>query len=283
MKDSQGCWALAWAVASFASGQKAVAASHDANQELLDRLPCRSELQAVLAEWKPQGSWRPALGEAPDANLLRAPTDRIGTWIQLEVTADQVRSASLIQAEKTIQISWSLESKARALSATASNPGTTATGGPALDCRESRQTFTRRFDPKVMGPALTDAKLGQIVQTHPKGLIYAWSPQMPLSVRGFRQAQAATQHLGLAFIPVLDADADLAAAEGIVRSHKWPVEALRKNESLELVFREVPIHYPSALIFAKGRIVGDLRPGYENEGGYAAFIKKSLPSGKVGL
>ena len=57
---------------------------------------------------------------------------------------------------------------------------------------------------KPVSKEFSDAYLRKLVRENKAGLIYAWSPHMPLSVDFMKYAQRAAAKLGLKFFLVLD-------------------------------------------------------------------------------
>ncbi len=109
-----------------------------------------------------------------------------------------------------------------------------------------------------------------------KGVIYVWSPHMPLSVDAFRHVASATEALGVALTVVVDPAGDPAYARAMARSAEMPVQAVRPFSSVELLFRNATVHAPSVLVYADRRILGLAIPGYRDATGYRTIIQQRL-------
>jgi hypothetical protein len=53
-------------------------------------------------------------------------------------------------------------------------------------------------------------------------------------------------------------------------------EDIRKMRAVELVFRNMILHFPSILVFRDGKIVSPLLPGIESEKAYRDFVRVHL-------
>jgi hypothetical protein len=127
-----------------------------------------------------------------------------------------------------------------------------------------------------MANAFSDEALRQVVRKNEKGVIFSWSPHMPLSIKAYFDLQTAAGRLGLKVFPVLDADADPVSSIEVVKKHQIETSALRRMQSIELYQRGMAIHFPSILVFSGGKIRGDIIPGAKQEDLYETLIKREL-------
>ncbi len=122
------------------------------------------------------------------------------------------------------------------------------------DCRETITTYRRSYDTLALRGAFTDAALRSLVARNARGAVYVWSPRMPLSVSGKETARRAAVALGLAFTAV----------------------EVNTMESLELVYRNGTVHYPTLLLYRNGAMLDGAIPGFKSEGAYASLIASRL-------
>lgn len=99
---------------------------------------------------------------------------------------------------------------------------------------------------------LDDSYLKELMKKNKAGLIYVWSPRMPLSVQGLEEARRAAADAGIAFVEARDPHAGPAADSQLI---------LNSNRLLEL---GVSNHFPTIAFFKDGKVLPTLVPGYES-------------------
>jgi hypothetical protein len=236
---------------SYVSSVLAIPAPPNA-ATFLKAVPCASAVMNTLSKWSATDEWFREPLAAGEGSAMNGPTTKIGTWVELEVDRDGTVSAVRRSPETTVKIHWQKNClpEAKVAATDISRPG----------------TF----------PVLTDANLESALKNGTSGIIYAWSPHMPLSVKGFPEAQALARKLKIKFIPVLDPVADESAARAAIKKYNFPSAALRKNVSIELQSRLMGIHYPSTIVFSKHRFSA-LNPGlWDNLPVYEKFVQENL-------
>jgi len=135
---------------------------------------------------------------------------------------------------------------------------------------------TTRDRPRVPEPRFDDDDLRRLVQGNGRGVIYLWSPHMPLSVDGFRSLRAAADARGLAVHAVLDPAADRAFAAASLTAAGLSATALRVADSVELTFRDLVLHAPSVQVYGGGQLRGSAFPGYHSPEEYGVFLDRVL-------
>jgi hypothetical protein len=144
----------------------------------------------------------------------------------------------------------------------------------ASGCASQRITHRRSFDSSTMAKAFTDETLRKLVAGTRAGVIYVWSPGMPLSISGLTEAKAAAEALGVAFTAVV---ADARPLE-LERSGVDPTYQRLLN-SIDLVYRDATIHYPSILFYRDGSLLGSAIPGYKRRDTYGALAREAFSAG----
>ena len=136
-----------------------------------------------------------------------------------------------------------------------------------------RRAFTvhRAFNQDSLRNTFTDIALDSLLHANHRGLIYVWSPRMPLSVKGLAEARAAAQTMGIAFTALAAESSDAELRESPVS-----VADQQRFESLELVYRNATIHYPSVLLYDNGHVIDGVYPGYKNRATYALFAREQF-------
>jgi len=209
---------------------------------------CPAELEAQRAAWHAAGpAWpQPPVGAGLDVRHWATRT--MGVWL-IEQTSPTATALTRVAAGRIERVEW----------------------GAA--CVPTRRSAAR---PVAAAPAFTDADLAALVESGASGVIYLWSPHLPLSVDGYAQVAAAADRRGVKVEPLLAADADRRFAAEAVASGRLPATALRAADAVELEFRGLALHAPAVLVFAGGRLRGAVLPGYKTADEYSAFFTRVL-------
>jgi hypothetical protein len=146
--------------------------------------------------------------------------------------------------------------------------------GKACEPKFSKQN--RILKTAEMKKGFTDADLMKLVESGEKGLIMAWSPHMPLSAEAIKEARAAAKALGMKFTLVLDPHADSSFAEKFRQENRMNTSAMRKIQSIDLIYRGIPNHYPVVVPYSDGKLSVNLIPGHSLKDRYVTLIKQSL-------
>src|SRR5262245_58989524 len=211
-------------------------------------LPKRGACDASVASyeriWHGTGEWH-RLAPYPlprDAS----PTDSIGVWLERSHTVDGNLELRRVSAGETVV--------ARASGA-----------GCDVQLIHHRRTYVA----EEAAMAFTDDDLRALVHDTEAGMIYLWSPGMPLSIRGLEEARAAAKILGIAFTAVV-ADATPAEMHGVDAS------IARSMSAIDLVYRNATIHYPSITFYQHGALLGSAIPGYKQRDTYALLAREAV-------
>jgi hypothetical protein len=233
--------------------RSAQSADQDAKvAELLAHVQCSAQVQQVLQNWVSSAHWLERATDMDNGRVFATPTDKIGVWVSVSVYPSGRVEASRIAPDLMLRVHWKKE-----------------------DCTPQMATSVRS-EKGANGEYLTDADLKAELSKAGQALIYAWSPNMPLSVIGFPQAQEIAKNLRIKFIPVMDPETDEAYAKKIVSEKHLPESALRRSSSVELGARQMGLHYPSTLVYSKGKF-SRLYPGYwVTAEVYRNFVKENL-------
>lgn len=144
-------------------------------------------------------------------------------------------------------------------------------------CRASIDSHPRPEQTKSPD-VLTDEDVAAIVDGHEAGVFYAWSPHMPLSVDGYAEIRAAAEALDIAVTPVLNGHTNIDYAHDRARRVDMPAAGFAENRSVELNLRALNVHAPAILIYAHGRIVSPVIPGFRYAKDYAGLIGEFIES-----
>ncbi len=196
--------------------------------------------------WGVTGPPRAQPPAAAGAEILHWPTSTLGTWV-VEVRHPDDVSLRLVTDGDLTDVIWSNQ------------------------CVPSTTTTTR---PTSAPARFTDADLRRVIAAHPRGLLYVWSPHMPLSVEGMAQARILAERRGLSLTVLLDPAANETLARSVAAQHAWSPDTALVADSTELRFRDVLVHAPTLQAFAAGRLVGSAFPGHHTSEEYAAYLDR---------
>lgn len=209
---------------------------------------CQAASDAQRRVWQTRDPVReqPALGDG--TQVRHWPSATLGTWI-VELTGPQRDELAKVTPSDITRIVFDAHCQ------------------PATHVAPREGAMGRRFN---------DHDLAARVRSGGRGVVYLWSPHMPLSVDAIAAMTLAAGSHGLAIDLVLDPAADRAFAARIARERALPHDALRVADSVELSFRDALVHAPTVLVYASGAIAGSVYPGGHTEGEYAAYFARVL-------
>lgn len=222
---------------------------------LLRDLPCAEQVLGALDHWEPPTYWHPFTSGAPGTHLA-SPTDQIGTWLYINVDGTHV-TASRRTENSDLTVAWNAPECASE-SALKRTPAATHLGENNF-VDEDLATY-----------------LEKSAETHSPGIIYTWSPHMPLSIEGLKEVRRASKKLGFQLLVLLDPNASPALARRVAKKNGFPDSVLKKTRSAELVQRDVLYHYPSYTYFRDGKLLGMARPGYDEPKRLEAQVQEKL-------
>ncbi|MEP6780919.1 MAG: hypothetical protein ABJC26_13575 [Gemmatimonadaceae bacterium] len=204
---------------------------------------CAVAIDSVASTWRSENQWR-RLAPYPVPREA-TPTDSVGVWLERWTMDDgsvEMRRVTVLRTD-VAKID-------------------------ANRCEMTEAIHNRTYNADAMKNAFTDAALDSLIHRNDRGMVYVWSPGMPLSVKGLTEAKATAAKLGIAFTAIVAEAAanDIAATIAKVDT--------RDMQSLELVYRNATIHYPSVLFYANHKIVDGVIPGYRNRDTYTTFAKE---------
>ncbi len=219
---------------------------------------CAAQSRELLGKWNVAltagQDWLRQPASLDGGKTFMAPTDRIGTWVRVTAFPDSSLELTRKAPDSSIVARWR-----------------------ASDCvPELAPRPGARIDRKVASTLYTDHDLQEALSGAPAGIIYAWSPQAPQSVRGYAEARSLARKLDIAFVPVLDPDADSRDTARAASLAHIPPAAQRRAQSLELSVRGLGLNYPSTLVFNQGRFAR-LLPGYwSSPGAFETAVREAL-------
>jgi len=222
-----------------------------ANDALLEA-KCQDVALHQLSVWQASGEYLQSSDSTDDLVVLRSPTSKVGTWVLVMIANGRV--------DRLLAVSQDSETEA------------------VFDdqCHIEVSVHSRPLPPRRKQQWLTDEDVASIVAANDKGVFYAWSPHMPLSVDGYAEITAAVKTLGLSLTPVLSSHANVEYAKDRAGRIDMPEEGFALNRSVELTMRSLTVHAPAILIHANGKFVSPVIPGFRRAPDYEALIMRFL-------
>ncbi len=220
---------------------------------VLGGLPCRKQIDDTLVKWDSLKEWRFAGRNLDGARIFRTPNRSVGVWAEAKVFADKSIELSRITAQSLTRVRWDIAS-----------------------CAPAVRVDAHPLPEKNLKNSFSDADLAKVLGSKKKGMIIAWSPHMTLSVGAAREAEQLGKELGIQVVVVRDPHSRDKVAKERLAKEKLPAAWSRKIQSVDLVMRDMLIHFPSILFFKDGRIQGHVFPGYEVKDQLRAIVKDKL-------
>lgn len=129
-------------------------------------------------------------------------------------------------------------------------------------------------------PSISNKTLADVIQTNKNGLIYLWSPHMPLSVQGLKEIRQAAKSMNLPLLVLCESTANFELlAHWIENKTISSSEIITLNyDRLDPIFQEklTYVHFPTLFIYKKAKLLDNGIPGYENFPRYRSLIESVL-------
>lgn len=217
--------------------------SSDEGVRKLESLTCKNEILKTFVEWKALHKWKGRLDPYTGEKQFFSPTTLTGKWVSFKVINSNNVLLRLLSRDKTITARFDGNCKSQA-----------------------------RVQIHQMGNSgFNDGDLKMILDKNKDGLIYVWSPGMPLSIEGIQEIQEVAKRLHLTLTFVHDAKADFKEVQSQISRLK--IES-RKLNSLELLLRGAEQHYPGLFIYKDSVLVDEVKYGFEEDNLYQGYIQR---------
>lgn len=214
----------------------------------LQNFKCYQQAQKLMDKWQVTGEWtRHFDGEKGDLKLV-SPTRTFAKWFEIKL--GEKPSVHLISPQRILNVAYD------------GNCHATTTMNARIVKLDDRK--------------FNDRELAQLIERNKTGLIYAWSPHMPLSIDGINEIKQAAAKLNLPVTFVLSPHANMEFAKKVLNEKKLPAEYLKVYDSLEMVERGSSLHFPSLLIYQNGKLFRRARPGHEVSKIFETYLKKVM-------
>lgn len=124
----------------------------------------------------------------------------------------------------------------------------------------------------------TDLDLYSSMKKNEWGVIYVWTPYMPLSVQGIAEIKKAMKNSGGELTILLDPKATLSEAEKWVEKGLVQKNELKRAESNEIFDRGLGVHYPAVYIYKNEFLANSDYVGFKKAQIYSKWFLQSKNS-----
>lgn len=232
--------------------------SYNARADLqqISKFACAGQLKTVLTQWNVdlKSEWKGSLSET--GKSFRIHGSKFGEWVI--VSSPTVKKS-------TIHHSLANGTKEEAIFDLAQCDKTTWTAqrSPAQNTKTPISEFL-------------DDELKILLESSKNGIIYVWSPNMSLSLKGIKDVTAAAKEAGLPVTLMMDPMADEEFAQEVIHEQNLPASAAKRMESDELAARGATLHYPALMIYRNSKVCETVQRGYRDQANYRKIIEKTF-------
>ncbi|MFZ4713814.1 MAG: hypothetical protein ACOYL6_08895 [Bacteriovoracaceae bacterium] len=217
--------------------------------EFKKTIVCPNEVERITTDWNAKNEWQKFLIGMNDRGI-KVSTNELGRWITVVPSSKEVTTISNITSSVVTEVQ--------------------------IKANCSRKINLIK-NPKIFAQnEITDQVVKEFVKNNTQGMIYIWSPHMPLSVTGLPGLKKAAADQKIPILFVMDNSASEALVKKYLKSGSITMEQTRKLASMELYQQDATLHYPSLLIFKKGQFVLPTHFGNRTEQEYSEIIKSKL-------
>ena len=186
--------------------------------------------------------------------------------------ADGLRGSRRFDFKRGEEFKYHLSASNVSLSITDVSKGTTTSytwQSPA--CKESVRTSSAIRKP-AQAADFDDKTLTEVVKAHSWGVVYVWSPYMPLSYMGLKEIREAVKAKNGHLTVVMDPRSAPEEVKPLIQRYKLTSHDQRTFSSGELRYRAFGVHYPAAIVYSKGSMADTAYLGHKRQGAYERWI-----------
>ena len=202
-------------------------------------IPCLPTVSATLDKWEAPTSWRKLISNESDYLEIASPSEVVGVWIYLRVGKKET-VATRKTAESEISVRWDNH-----------------------NCQSQASINLKKNGPSNDQGLFADKNLQHLLSKGSAGIIYIWSPHMPLSIKGLVEISALAKRLKMDLTILMDPNASQDSGLRAVKRNHLDSTAIIKVGASELIQRSSLFHFPSYVFYKDGKIFGDARLGYD--------------------
>lgn len=154
---------------------------------------------------------------------------------------------------------------------------------PFKACAVTKSKSVAKLAPLPVNEGFTDADLLRLLKSQKQGLIYVWTPTMPLSVEGIEFAKKAAKERKLHLTVLMDAEAEKDHVKTVQEQGRVIASEVTRVASHELYARQVSRHYPVVYMYKDGFLSNRNFPGQKETDVLVAHIDREFAQLKKDL
>jgi hypothetical protein len=132
--------------------------------------------------------------------------------------------------------------------------------------------FTLLTSTAFANQTFSDADLDKELQSHSWGVIYVWSPHMPLSIQGLKTVKDAVKKKDGAVIYLVDGEATQQEINEVLAVNPVAIKESRMVASRKIDSLLPSLHYPTAYYFKNQMISPSHLRGFKEVAGYDKWL-----------
>ncbi|MGK0367881.1 MAG: hypothetical protein ACI9QD_001021 [Thermoproteota archaeon] len=227
-------------------------ASTNRSVDHLSQYKCKKEILKVSKFWKAQGAWQGYISKNANISLKRK-TDKFAHWINLERSKGS-ETISLVNPVIIQKITFDEKCK--------------------------KQLVTTKHNQFSNPKGMDDKRLLSYLVKNKVGIIAMWSPKMGHSFTAIKRLQKISKDRKIPVTFVLDPFISKKTAEKDLKKNNLEFKDIYQLSSLELMYRNAMMHYPSFYLYKNGRIITNVIPGLMAESDYNKTLDKHFGKSK---
>jgi hypothetical protein len=220
--------------------------------QLINKALCQQQIKKIIKGWHATGEWKKEIFGGKEVTMI-SPTSKIGYWVEVSLNNNEkFQAVRLINEVHSVEVSFNRL------------------------CESSVKNINRSIKrPKKKG--FNDADLVNYIKSHDYGIIYFWSPQMPLSLEGIKEIDRVAKKLNIPILYLADPKSKKRELLEIVNKNNLPIpRPILRLSSIDLILRGASLHYPGLISFQKGEIKRQARYGHELDYVYAEYLESEF-------
>ena len=218
---------------------------------LTESVPCGKIIRTQLEGWRAGDKIFEIVDGVDGSQIFHIPTKQLGTWTTLQLSTDVGARVYRMKQHGIDLVTFD------------------------NDCGT-----TKVYQPSTYpSDAFTDDDLGVLLQEKKVLVVYYWSPDISISVQGYKEIKNASTRLELEVVGVVDTGADRNSVARAAEVAGIPLKDRQPIGSVELQRRSLSVKAPSILVFASDWVAPVLR-GYYDSHDYEGYLKDLLRSGE---
>lgn len=212
---------------------------------------CAEQMEKLAQSWNSTGEWKEVAGN------FYSPTNTTERWVELSPFKKEGFRLTLLMPQGENILTYFPNS----------NCETQTKITPALSSDKVSKNFGE-FDDRDLAKLAFDKKTV---------FFYAWSPHMPVSLKPYKDAEAAAKKHSIEIIPLLDPVADERGAKDAATKYGIPLKGSKLIATETLKALGIELHYPSYGFMKKGDLVSlTVASARSSEKAYEELMKKFL-------